>query len=95
MNKTLNVTAYDNYLLWFACCHSPLDGLRLADLPRLEAAKKLFQGRERFDGAVAVEVPADLLPYVRAAWEALPVGKLVRVDDLPDAVARVTAQLKE
>lgn len=92
--KTLTLNTYENYLLWFAAVHAPLDGLRLSDLPKLEAAKKLFQC-ERFDGDRTVEVPTDIMPYVKATWEALPIGKLTRTDDLPATVAAVSAKLKE
>ena len=92
--KTLTITNYENYLLWFAAVHSPLDGLRLSDLAHLEALKKLFQ-TERFEGEKSVEISPTLFPYLRAAWEAFPLGKVARTDDLPAAVERVGNQLKE
>ena len=94
MTKTLTINAYENSLLLLAIVQSPLEGLRIADLPRVEAAKGLFR-RERFDGEIAVEVPSDLVPLLRHAWDNLPVGKIPRFDDLPAAVERVTKQLKE
>lgn len=93
MTHTIAITNFENYLLWFACVHSPLDGLRLSDLPKLEECKKLFQ-RERFEGEHSVEIPAELMPYVRAVWESMPIGKLARTDDLPSAVTSVSEKLK-
>jgi hypothetical protein len=93
MTKTLNLDNYSNYLAWFALVNSPLEGLRLSDLEKLEQAKKLFVC-DRFEGERAVELPNELLPLMRAAWDNFPLGKVARTDDLPGAVARVSEQLK-
>lgn len=93
--KTLSLNTYENYLLWFAVVHAPLDGLRISDLPKLEEAKKLFVHEEPINGERQVEVSAELLRYLRATWDALPVGKLARTDDLPIAVKSITEKLKD
>lgn len=93
--KTLNLTHYETYLSWFALVHAPMEGLRLSDLPLLESMKKKLVVNERFDGDREVELNADGLRLLRAAWSAFPLGKIARTDDLPEAVERVTAQLKE
>ena len=90
---TLTLTNYENYLVWVGLVHAPLEGLRLSDLPKIEAAKKAFVC-ERFDGDRTVELEADLAPILRAAWGAFPLGKIARTDDLPAAVERVTKQLE-
>lgn len=94
MTKTLNITPVENYLLFVATSSAPVEGTRLSDFPKLEAAKKLFQC-DPFDGSRPVEVPNELLKYVRACWDALPVGRVPRTDDLPAAIDNVTKQLKE
>lgn len=91
--KTLTLTMFENYLAWFALVHSPLDGLRLSDLDTVEKAKKRFVC-DKFDDKRTVELAADEAHILGLAWRNLPVGKLARTDDLPDAVKSVTAQLE-
>lgn len=94
MTKTLTLAPIENYLLFVALTQAPVEGTRLSDLTGLDAAKKLFQC-PAFEGTRDVEVSHENLKYIRACWEALPVGKIPRTDDLPAAVEAVTKQLKE
>jgi len=95
MTKTLTLTSFENYILWFAMTKSKIVGTSAVDdLDNIYAARKLFVSPP-FEGEKSVELPQKLVAYVRAALSALPVGEMVRTDDLPDAIASVREKLKE
>lgn len=88
----LKLTSQENYLLLIAVVNSPLKGLRLSDLPKVEEVKRCFK-RSTFDGEIEVEIPTDGMPYVRAAWASFPLGEVPRTDDLPAVVDSINKKI--
>lgn len=68
-------------LLHHACVHAPLQGLRLADLARIDTLKKLLVAAKG-EGGHTVEVPSNLVSLLTQLWEAIDIGTLHRIDEL-------------